>query len=301
MKKINLLFIVTQLELGGAQKQLLSLIKHLDKDKFNLFLFTSSQGLLDRQAQVISGLTLYKSKYLERAINPLKDLLAILEILSFIKNNDIQILHTHSSKAGILGRLAGRLAGLKIILHTVHGWSFNDHQPFLIRKLFNSLERFTACFTHKIIVVSNYDLEKGLKGHIGDIDKYILIRYGIDYSEFDNQDRSLRQEFGVKECEPLVGNISCFKPQKSVQDFIKAAFLMNRILPEAKFVLVGDGRLRKRVERLIKKYNLEGKVILTGWRNDIPRILSAIDALVLTSLWEGLPICVLEAMSYKMT
>ena len=72
---------------------------------------------------------------------------------------------------------------------------------------------------------------------------------------------------------------------------------MNRILPEAKFVLVGDGRLRKRVERLIKKYNLEGKVILTGWRNDIPRILSAIDALVLTSLWEGLPISVLEAMA----
>src|SRR3989338_6365898 len=186
MKKINLLFILTKLELGGAQKQLLSLIKHLDKDKFNLFLFTSSQGLLDRQAQEISGLTLYKSKYLERAINPLKDLLAILEILSFIKNNDIQILHTHSSKAGILGRLAGRLAGVGIILHTVHGWSFNDYQPFLIRKLFNSLERFTACFTHKIIVVSNYDLEKGLRSRIAGAGKYILIRYGIDYSEFDN-------------------------------------------------------------------------------------------------------------------
>ena len=296
MDKINLLFIITKLELGGAQKQLLSLIRHLNKERFNIFLFTSL-GLLDKEAQAISGLTLYRSRYLKRTINPLKDLLALCEIRSFIKNNQIQILHTHSSKAGILGRLAGRLAGVKIILHTVHGWSFNDFQPVIIRKLFISLERLAARFTHKIIVVSDYDLQKGLRSRIGSPDKYTLIRYGIDYSEFHNQKDGLRREFGIGESDPLIGSISCFKPQKSVQDFIKSAFLMNRVFPDAKFILVGDGVLRGSLERLIKKYNLGGKIILTGWRSDIPRILSAIDVFVLTSLWEGLPISVLEAMA----
>jgi len=91
--------------------------------------------------------------------------------------------------------------------------------------------------------------------------------------------------------------VACFKPQKSPMDFIKLAFLVKKTLANVKFVLVGDGILREEIEKLICKLNLEGQVFLTGWRRDIPRILSAIDAFVLTSLWEGLPITVLEAMA----
>lgn len=294
---INLLYVVTKLELGGAQKQLLGLLRHLNKAKFHPFLFTAKDGLLLSEAESINGLTIQKSGNLKRPINPLQDLLALIEIYRFIKENNIGIVHTHSSKAGILGRLAARLAGVRIIVHTVHGWSFNDYQPIWKRVFFIWLERLIASFSDKLVVVSHHDKQKGLNYRIGREDKYQLIRYGIDYSKFTVKDQGIREELGVNSRGLLVGMIACFKPQKSPQDFIKAAYLVSKINPEVKFLLVGDGILRKAIERLISRFNLQDRVILAGWRRDIPRVLSAIDVFVLTSLWEGLPITILEAMA----
>ena len=297
MSRINLLYVITKLELGGAQKQLLSLITHLDKERYNPFLFTADEGLLVPEALSISSLNVKRSRFLERSINPLKDLLALIEIYRFIKRNNIDIVHTHSSKAGILGRFAARLAKVKIILHTVHGWSFNDYQPVFARKFFIWMERFAAHFTDKLIVISNYDRQRGLNNHIGKEHKYHLIYYGIDDAEFSIRDQNIRKELGINANTLVVGMISCLKPQKSPQDFIQLAFLVNRVFPNVRFLLVGDGPLRKKIEGLISKSNLQAQVILTGWRRDIPRILSAIDVFVLTSLWEGLPVSVLEAMA----
>ena len=297
MRLINLLYVITKLELGGAQKQLLSLIRHLDKKRFRLFLFTAEDGLLLPEALSINGLTINKSTSLERPINLLKDLLALIEIYRFIKKNNIEIVHTHSSKAGILGRLAARLAKARVIIHTVHGWSFNDYQPRGKRLFFIWLERLVAQVTDKLIVVSTYDQKKGLVNRIGKENKYSLIRYGIDYTEFCIKDQNIREELGINTNDLVIGMVSCFKPQKSPQDFIRLAFLVKKTSPDARFLLVGDGILRERIKRLIRKFNLEKQVILTGWRRDIPRILSAIDVFVLTSLWEGLPISVLEAMA----
>lgn len=297
MQKINLLYVITKLELGGAQKQLLSLIKHLAKEKFQIFLFTAKDGLLLSEALSIKGIIVGKSRWLERPINPLKDLLALIEIYRFIQKNNIDIVHTHSSKAGILGRFAARLAKVKFIVHTVHGWSFNDYQPKLWRKFFIRLERTAAQLTDRLIVVSHYDKQKGLRCNIGKEDKYSLIRYGIDYAEFTAAGQNIKDELGIDAKELVVGMIACFKHQKAPQDFIKLAALVNRILPEVKFILVGDGILRKKIERLIYKSNLQTQVILTGWRKDIPSILSTIDIFVLTSLWEGLPVAILEAVA----
>jgi len=297
MQRINLLYVITKLELGGAQKQLLTLIRHLDKKRFHLFLFTAKDGLLLPEALSVSGLTIKKSRCLERPINPLKDILALIEIYRFIKKNNIEIVHTHSSKAGILGRLAARLAKVKVIIHTIHGWSFNDYQPRVKRLFFIWLERLSAWFSDKLVVVSYYDRQKGLDNHIGKENKYSLIRYGVDYTEFNIKDQNIREELGINPNDLVVGMIACFKPQKSPQNFIRLAFLTRTILPDVRFLLVGDGILRRSIEKLIEKLNLKNYVILTGWRRDIPRILSAIDVFVLTSLWEGLPITVLEAMA----
>lgn len=297
MPKTGLLYVITKLELGGAQKQLLSLIRHLDKDKFSIFLFTAQEGLLFPEALSVNGLTIRKSKWLERSINPVKDFLALIEVYLFIKKSDIEIVHTHSSKAGILGRAAAKLAKAKVIIHTVHGWSFNDCQPRFKRLCFIWLERFAALFTDKIIVVSNYDLQIGINNLIGRKKKYKLIRYGIDYSEFNLNALNLKQELGIKINGPAVGMIACFKPQKSPQDFIRLAFLVNKKFPGVKFILVGDGILRGKIEKLISESELREQIFLMGWRSDVPRILQAMDIFVLTSLWEGLPISALEAMA----
>jgi glycosyltransferase involved in cell wall biosynthesis len=299
MPKINLLYIITKLELGGAQKQLLSLIGSLDRGKYNIFLFAAKDGLLIGEASSISGLVLKRSNFLERPVNPLKDALAFFEIYSFIRKNGIQIVHTHSSKAGILGRFAARAARVPVVIHTVHGWSFHDYQPGPLKYFYILLERICALFTSRIITVSFFDKEKGLKSSIGKEGQYIIIRYGIDTERFGLRQgrQEARAALGVGDNELAIGMIACFKPQKSPMDFVRAADRIRRCVPNTKFIMVGDGGLRKRISILIKKFALDDRFILTGWCQNIPFILSALDIFVLTSLWEGLPISVLEAMA----
>ena len=297
MPKIKTLYIITKLELGGAQQQLLSLSKALDKNKFSLYLFTARSGLLVGEAGAIEGLTVYLSGFLEPPLNPFKDFLAFLDIYRFIKHNKIDIVHTHSSKAGIIGRLAAGAAGVKAVIHTVHGWSFNDFQAHLLQKFYIFLERLCARLTSKIIVVSQYDKENGLNKFIGKESQYEVIPYGINHAEFQGNSMELKNEFGISSYDLLVGMIACFKPQKAPQDFIELAKLVTANSRNVKFIMIGDGQLHGHLQKLISNYKLQDKVILAGWRRDIPQVLSALDIFVLTSLYEGLPIVVLEAMA----
>ena len=299
MQKINLLYVITKLELGGAQKQLLSLIERIDQKKYNIFLITAYQGLLVHDASSIKGLSLRRSRFLERSLNPLKDFLALIEIYRFIIKNKINIVHTHSSKAGILGRWAGKIANVSVTIHTIHGWPFHQWQNPIARQLCIFLERLTAIITNKLIAVCEYDIKKGIKFKIGKREKYVLIRYGIDKGAFTDYNNVLgkRKELAIESAQAVVGMVACLKPQKSPQDYIKVASLVTKVFPQVKFLLIGDGQLRPKIEKLIQKFNLKDSVILTGWRKDIPQVLSAIDIFMLTSLWEGLPIVALEALA----
>jgi len=298
-RKINILYVITKLELGGAQKQLLSLIRGLNKEKFQPYLLTGQDGLLVDAAAMIPDLRLIRCKFLERPIHPAKDILALFSLYCFIKNNNIDIVHTHSSKSGILGRCAARLAGIRVIIHTVHGWSFHDHQHNIPYHLYMFLEKFCAAFTSKIIVVSRSDKEKGLAHSVGRRDQYELIRYCVNDLEFKNRGTppAAREKLGLSGKGPVIGMVACLKKQKSPLDFIKLAAAVKKEFPGAKFILAGDGALHNKVCSLLKKLKLEGEVILLSWRNDIPLILSSLDVFVLTSRWEGLPIAALEAMA----
>lgn len=299
MHKINLLYVITKLELGGAQQYVLSLASRLDKEKFNLFLFTSDKGYLFAEAGALNDITVEGACFLGRRISPLKDIGAFCQLYGFIKKNNIDIVHTNSSKAGILGRWAAKLAGVKTILHTVHGWSFHTHQFPLIQFLFIGLERVTAWITDMFIVTSESDKDKGLQNGIGLEAQYTLIPIGFDQARFNASGDHIKDEFAIGKREAVVGTVSCLKPQKSPLDFVRLASLVIAKTPElkVKFLLVGDGVLRQRVEREIGKLGLKEKVILLGWRRDIPALLSAMDIFVLTSSWEGFPFAVLEAMS----
>ncbi len=297
--KINLLYVITKLELGGAQTHLLSLIRGIDRRKFNVFLFTARDGFLVDEALAIAGLSVFRSPFLERRIDPFRDLFTFISLYFFIKKNKIGLVHTHSSKAGVLGRLAAGAAGVRRIIHTVHGWSFHEHQSGWIYRSFLFLEKFCAGFTHRLIVVSARDEQRGRENGIVPLEGYCVIRCGINREDFKREDQRgrARREFGFGELDLVVGMVACFKPQKAPLDFIRLAAELKTALPGVKFVLAGDGILRGAITALVREAGLEKDIVLTGWRRDVGSVLSALDVFVLTSLWEGLPVAVLESMA----
>lgn len=300
---VRVLHIITKIELGGAQQNTLDTVKYLDRNKYELYLVSGTEGLLVDSAKKIKDAKIVLLSELKHKINPVYDFLCFLKLVILFKKEKIDIVHTHSSKAGILGRFAAKLAGVKIIIHTIHGFSFNKFQNFFVRNLYIFLERITASFTDKLIVVTTKDIEKGLSQKVGYKELYTVIRSGIDIDKFKNTKidiLSKKEGLNIKNSLwNVVGMVGCFKPQKAPLDFVRVAELVIKRLPNTYFVLVGDGELRKEIESLILKLNLKENFILTGWRNDVAEIIKLFDVFVLTSLWEGLPRSILQAFALK--
>lgn len=297
---MNVCHIITKLELGGAQLSTFHILSRLPKDQHKVSLITSSHGILKGDFRSLKGVKCHFLPFLHRPINPLFDLIAFFQIYFICRCERYSVVHTHSSKAGILGRWAAWLAGVPVIVHTVHGWSFNDFQKPLFRKLFIFLEKATARFTTKIICVSRKDIETSLKHEIAQEEKFEFIKYGIPLSRFRKSSGDMtakRRALGISNDGPVVGMISCLKPQKSPLDYIKAAVRINQERPDLNFLLVGDGTLRRACQDFLAKSSLNGRFIFVGWRRDVSDILDVMDVAVLTSKWEGMPISLIEALS----
>ena len=300
MNKIKIAVIITKLELGGAQKVAISICEKLDKTKFETVLICGCGGILDEETKRKVRVIFVKD--LVRQINPIKDLKALFKIYKILKQEKPDVVHTHSSKAGITGRVAAKLAGIKNIIHTIHGFSFNDTQSFFKRNLFIFLEKFCAKLSSKLIPVSTENIKKGMENNIGKKEQYHYIRLGVDINNFKNfnQIPSLKKELKIDNNDILVTTIGPFKPQKNLHDFIKIARNISKKHTNFKFVIVGDGILRPAFEKLIKDYDISKNIFLIGWRRDISNILNSTDIFVMTSLWEGLPISTIEAMCCKL-
>ncbi len=296
----RVLFVLTKPELGGAQTHVLSLLEGLDRDRYALELFTARDGFLMRRFCGIPGVRVHRSSFLDRSLSPVKDVLALFELYFFIKKNKIDVVHTHSSKAGILGRLAAWLAGVKLIVHTVHGWSFHDCQPKLFYGVCVFLERYCARFTDVLVVVSTLDHDRGITLGIKPRCHYVLIRCGIRHKDYQNVNarrEAARKELGIDPRCLVVGTVACFKPQKDPLAFLRLVCGIRKEFQQVRFLMVGDGPMRQKISSFLCAQRLDSDVILTGWREDIPDMLAAMDVFILTSLWEGLPVVVLEAMS----
>jgi len=296
MNKIKIAVIITKLELGGAQKVAISLCEKLDKNKFETVLICGCGGILDEETK--NKIRVIFVKDLVREISPIKDLKALYSICKILKKEKPDIVHTHSSKAGIIGRLSAKLSGIKNIVHTIHGFSFNDTQSFFKKNLFIFLEKTGAAISKYLIPVSVENITKGLRYHIGKKEQYEYIKLGIDINNFKNfkDTPSLKKELNINEQDFLVTTIGPFKPQKNLTDFIKVAKNISEKNKQFKFVIVGDGTLRPQFEKLIEEYNISNNIFLIGWRRDISNILNSSDIFAMTSLWEGLPISTIEAM-----
>ena len=293
--------IITKLELGGAQEVALYAVSHLDRTRFRRVLMAGPGGLLTEEARRLPGVDLIIVPTLGRRIHAISDLVAFLHLVRLLHRVKPAIVHTHSSKAGILGRWAAWCAGVPLIFHTVHGFGITPAQPRWLQHLLILVERITGWITTHWVVVAAIDEERGRRWGLFNANVSV-IRPGIDPRPFQQPPdpasrRRLREELGAGPDDLLVGTVACLNPQKAPEDLVAVAELVCSRMPKVKFVLIGDGALRPRIQALIDQRGLHERVRLAGWRRDVDRAMGSFDALLLTSHWEGLPRVMLEAAS----
>ncbi len=297
--KRKVFHIITKLELGGAQKVTLMTLERLPRDRYELGLITGPEGILVGWANQIPDLTRFWIPNFVREVRPIQDSITLLKLWRLFRRERPDIVHTHSSKAGILGRLAARLAGVPVIFHTYHGFGFNDFQPRLIKTLYIWLERITGRVTNQTVIVSYANAKRAEDSGIVRNNDWILCRDAISLEQFmqPGPRRTKLREWNVPENRVVAGMVACFKRQKSPLDFVEVAARVLKETDRVHFIMAGDGELRPAIEARIRDLGISSHITLLGWQKDMPEVYRNLDVVVLTSLWEGLPCVFSEAMA----
>lgn len=302
-RPVRVLHVITRMIVGGAQENTMLSCALIDRARFPSEIVcgpeTGAEGELHTEAAA-RGVRIRIEPSLVRAIHPWKDVIALVRLTRLLRRERFDVVHTHSSKAGIVGRIAARFAGTPVVIHTVHGWAFNPGQPRHVFAMYVWLERVCARWCRDIVVVAEADRDEGLQLGIGRAAQYRLIRSGIEveaYRDVAITRAEARARLGVPDHAFVVGSVGRLSPQKAPLDLLAAFEVLARARPEAHLAMVGDGPLRGEVEARVAAAGLEGRVHLPGLRRDVPELLRAFDVFALASHWEGLPRVFPQAMA----
>ncbi len=289
MQSVHILHLIDGLNIGGAEMLLCDLSDGLQNYGFKVSVGYSTPGPL---VKVISD---KKIPVYQLPRNGRVDPFLFWRMVKLIRSIKPQIVHTHLFKSDFHGRLAARIAGVPVVISTLHN-ADNWAKQWPLGAIYG----FTARFADKLIAVS----EEVRKYHIEETglpeNQVIVIENGIRVKKFANstlQNDRIRNEFQIKKETILFGMIARLKKQKDHVTFLTSAAIVVQKLPDAKFLVVGDGPLAAELHELAFKLNISHAVIFTGLRTDIAEILSALDVLVFSSEWEGLPVTLLEGMA----
>lgn len=301
--KTRVIHIITKLELGGAQEATLHTVKSLDRSRYDVTLITGEDGLLSTEARAMEDVEYVSVPELVREISPFKDTFALLKLYRVIRRIRREspggvLVHTHSSKAGILGRTAAWLAGADRVVHSIHGYGFNDFQNPLKRRLLLTAEKLVSRMTDGFTADSQDNIDRGRPLGFFDNAGAEVVYCAIPVAFFAEPPKGdVRAGLGIPADAPVVLMVACLKPQKAPADFVRVAAEVLKAVPDARFLVAGDGELRGLVEAEAIRLGVSDRVTLLGWRRDVRDLLHACDVFLLTSLWEGLPKVLAQAMS----
>ncbi len=298
----TVVYIITKLELGGAQKVCLSLFHQLPAQHIKTILISGNEGSLAPTVKDHQQVILLDSFKREVSFSLLfaefKTFLQLIrQLRSLKKQHSSLIVHTHSTKAGLVGRWAAFFAGVKTRVHTIHGYAFHNHQSKLIWSAIYLLELLTSFITTHFVCVSGADVKTGKKLFPRFARKYSVIRAAVDANLFDTHHP---QPFPPADSPFVFGSVACHKRQKNLPDLIRAFAFVHTNNPNTRLEIIGDGVGRSSLEALIQELNITHAVTLHGWKSDVAATMKTWHAFTLSSLWEGLPCAVVEARLMKL-
>jgi glycosyltransferase involved in cell wall biosynthesis len=313
VENIKVLHIITRFDKGGSAQNTYLTLLELKKGNFKSSLISGlsfesemkqeeiKANIKDIQRLKSENIKFIKCPSLVRRINILKDLKAFFDIWRIIKKNGPLIVHTHTSKAGLLGRLAAKLAGIPIIIHTPHGHVFFGYFRPLKTKVFIILEKLAARITDKIIALTNKERGDYILFKIADEEKFVVINSGVELNKFKelpfNENRNFKKELRIPENSLTIGTVGRLEPVKGHEFLVKAAKHIIPKYPDSIFIFTGDGYLKQNLEKKAFDLGIEENIIFLGWRDDAAKIISAYDVFVLPSLNEGMGRVLVEAMA----
>ena len=318
---VKIVRIIARLNIGGPARNAVLLAEGFNGDGFKTCLVAGSPEIAEGDMSYFAlekGIKPVIINELTRSISPLKDIKALWEIYRIIKKEQPDIVHTHTAKAGTLGRIAAILYNIPLTLtlspkgrgckkvlsvHTFHGHVFDGYFGSMATKVFIAIERLLARFTTKVVAVSNSVAnDVSMRYNITPKEKIEVIPLGFDLGRFlkagENRGK-LKKELGLPSDVLLVGIVGRLVPIKNHKMFLDVAKKLTAQSSQlkAKFIIVGDGELRDDLENYAAELGIKDKVIFLGWRRDLENIYADLDVVCLTSLNEGTPVSLIEAMA----
>lgn len=300
---VRVLQVIARLNIGGAAIHATLLSEHLEPLGYRTVLVAGHEAddegrYLDIRSPILRDLR--RAPALGREIRGLRDLASLRWLVRLIRETRPLIVHTHTAKAGALGRLAAWWCGVPIVVHTYHGHVFKGYFSPLRTRLFVAIERWLARRTDRLIAVSPTVRREVLERGIGRPERFDVVPLGFDLAPFLSGDAlrgRLRAELGLAAATPLIGIVARLVPIKAHEQFFDVAARVAARLPEAHFVVVGDGERRAMLQTLAADLGLASRTHFLGWRGDLDVIYADLDVVALTSKNEGSPVTLIEAMA----
>ncbi len=295
--KPKILHLITHLAVGGAQDNTLLTVEKHDRTRFDVHLASHPNGKWSDRAKKAAE-HFHSLPNLVHPIHPLKDVLCLFNLVKLFRREKFDIVHTHSTKAGILGRWAARIARVPIIVHTIHGFAFHDFMPAWKRQLYINLERTAKPCTDFFITVSELNRKEAVALNLIEFYNSQTVYSGINFSKLDRLSApyQTRQKLEIPEGWQVIVMVGRLDKQKAPNILIDAFNQVIKKCPKTLLLLVGDGELRENLQEQVLKLGISQNVKFLGSREDVPEILKIADIFALSSLWEGLGRAMTEAM-----
>ena len=299
LPRTKVLHVITRFIGGSGGNTLLSAVG-MDPDRYDVWVASMPGGPLWEQAESGGVRTVHVNHMRER-IAPWHDLMACLELARLMRRERFAVVHTHCSKAGLIARVAARLAGTPVVVHTFHLFAAHEGLSRRKRFLYLLLDRSVRRLAHAYVAVAPRVAQEAVENRLAPPGSVVVVPSAVALDEIpDRPDRAVRAELCVPADAPLVGTVGRIVAQKCPLDFVRMCALVQRVRPDARFVMVGDATLETaglEAETRAEAERLGVPVIFTGFREDAPRIAAALDVYVVPSLYEGLGRAVTEAMA----